>query len=127
MRKTLICVVCPLGCNIEVEYNNKNKSLVSVLHNRCEKGRDYSEKELFNPERIVTTTVRVCGISEKLVSAKTAKPVPKELTFKVVREASKKRLKAPVKVGDIIIENICGTGIDLITTNSVDFKETGLV
>lgn len=122
MRKNIICISCPIGCELEVEYDRNN--IIAVSNCRCKKGKLYAEKELFRPERIVTTTVRILGSFIPLIPVRTEKPVPKGLTFDVVKTASKVQIDAPVKLGDVVVENICETGINLVATRSIERIET---
>lgn len=117
LKEDLICINCPMGCNLEVTYDDKK--IIEVKGNTCKRGIQYAETEIFHPERIVTTTVRVLGAAIPFVPVKTGKTVPKELTFDVVKRACKVSLRAPVKVGDIVVKNILGTGVDLIATRSL--------
>ena len=122
MRKNIICISCPIGCELEVEYDRNN--IIAVSNCRCKKGKLYAEKELFHPERIVTTTVRILGSFIPLIPVRTEKPVPKGLTFDVVKTASKVQIDAPVKLGDVVVENICKTGINLVATRNIERIET---
>lgn len=117
MKENLICTNCPLGCTLEVSYNHKE--VLRVIGNSCKKGLKYAEKEVFNPERIVTTTVRIKGADCNLIPVKTDKAVPKDTTFKVIKQATGIYVQAPIKCGDIIIENILNTGANLVATRSL--------
>jgi len=120
MKKELICINCPLGCNLEVTYDKKK--IIRVKGNTCKRGEQYAEKEIFHPERIVTTTVRVKGADIPLVPVKTAQSVPKKLSFKIMKEAFSVCVEAPVKTGDVVIKDILGTGVDLVATRNLKRK-----
>ena len=115
--KKFICIICPNGCEIEVEY--EKKEIKSISGNICEKGEVYVRQELFSPERGLTTTVVVRNGTIPLVSVKTSKPIPKEKIFQVMDEIANLEIDAPVKIGDIIVKNISGTGADLVATKNV--------
>ena len=117
MNKELTCINCPMGCRLQVEYT-KNE-ILKVTGNTCPRGIIYAAKEIFHPERIVTTTVKISGAEIPLLPVKTSGTVPKELTFKVMELAIKANVEAPVKVGDIIISNILDTGVDLVATRNL--------
>ncbi len=117
MKKELICINCPMGCNLDVTYDAEK--ILDVKGNTCPRGKEYAAKEVFHPERIVTTTVCIRGASLPVLPVKTDKSVPKTLTFKIVQAASKAAVQAPVKVGDVIIGNVLETGINLIATRSL--------
>ena len=118
MRTELICLNCPLGCEIAVEHDGK--AIVSIGGNRCKRGAAYAEREVFNPERMVTTTVRAEGGSLELLPVKTSRPVPKAMTFKVVAAASKVTARAPLKLGDVVLADVAGTGADLVATRGLE-------
>lgn len=118
MKKELICINCPMGCSLEVTYDAEK--ITDVKGNECPRGKEYAAKEIFHPERIVTTTVRVKLGTIPVLPVKTEKSVPKNLSSKIVREASKITVNAPVKAGDIIIRNVLETGVNLIATRTVE-------
>ena len=115
MKKNLICVSCPLGCPIEVEI--ENGEVVSVTGNTCKKGDSYARTEITNPVRSLTTSVKVEGGMHPVVHVKSSAPVPKDKMFDCMEAINAVTVKAPVKIGDVIIENICGLGVDIIATN----------
>ena len=121
-KESLLCTNCPLGCRLEVEYGKKE--LIAVEGNKCKKGLEYAEKEIFHPVRIITTTVSIDGASIPLIPVKTDPGVPKELSFRVVACASKLRVKAPVKAGAVLIEDVLDTGSNLVATRTVEAENS---
>ena len=118
MKKVnLICIGCPLGCPLEVEM--EGAEVLTVTGNTCKNGEKYARKELTNPTRIVTSTVRVSGGALSMVSVKTASDIPKGKIFDCVRELRAIDLTAPVAIGDVVIENVCDTGVAIIATKNV--------
>ena len=117
-KRELICIGCPLGCMVSVEL--EGKEVKNVTGNTCPRGKVYAEKEVTNPMRIVTSSVRVSGGDKVSVSVKTKSDIPKGKIFDVVRDLKDVVAKAPVKIGDIVLENIGGTGIALIATKNVE-------
>lgn len=113
----IVCVLCPMGCKIK--YNMVDGKLVSVEGNRCPRGLSYLEDELREPKRIVPTSVKVINGELPLVSVKTSKPIPKKLIFQFMELVKKIQVEAPVRVGQVILKNVLGTGADLIATRSV--------
>lgn len=113
----LICIGCPLGCPIAVEM--EGQEVQSVTGNTCPRGDAYARKELTNPTRIVTSTVRVAGGRLAMVSVKTASDIPKGKIFDCVKALKDVEVKAPVKIGDVIVRNVAGTGVDVIATKNV--------
>jgi CxxC motif-containing protein len=118
MKKELICIICPMGCRLETEYDAEK--IVSVRGNECPRGKEYAAKEIFHPERIVTTTVHIRGASIPVLPVKTSLSVPKDLGPGIVRAASKITIDAPIGTGDIIIRNILGTGANLVATRTAE-------
>ena len=117
----LVCIICPNSCEIEVRIRNGN--IKEIKGNLCHKGEEYVRSELFNPKRIVTSTVVVLNGEIPLVSVKTSRGVPKEKIFDVMDEISKIEINAPVKLGDVILRNVANTGADIIATRNVDKKQ----
>ena len=115
MKKNLICVSCPLGCPIEVEI--ENGEVISVTGNTCKRGDAYARTEITNPMRSLTTSVKVIGGVHPVVSVKSAGPVPKDKMFDCMKIINSASVNAPVKIGDVIIENILGLGVDIVATN----------
>ena len=115
MKKNLICVACPLGCPIEVEI--ENNEVVSVTGNTCKRGDAYARTEITNPVRSLTTSVKVENGLHPVVPVKSSGPVPKDKMFDCMKEINSVTVKAPVKIGDVVIENILGLGVDIVATN----------
>lgn len=116
--KEMVCVSCPIGCAITVELDDNNE-VVSVKGNTCPRGDKYARQECTHPERMLTSTVKVEGGKLAVVPVKSATPIPKEMLFDAMKEVNKVTLKAPVKIGDIVIKDILGTGVDIVATNEV--------
>jgi CxxC motif-containing protein len=117
-HKQITCIICPIGCTLDVECTKTE--LKSIHGHKCKSGKIYAKEEIFNPTRTVTTTIKVQNGFIPLVSVKTDKPVPKGLIFEIMDEVKQKSISAPVKIGDIIIENIKKTGVNIIATKTVD-------
>ena len=117
MKRSLVCVACPLGCPIEVEMNDAGEVL-SVTGNTCKRGDAYARTEVTNPTRSLTTTVRLEGGVLPVVPVKSAKPIPKGLMKSAVKEINKTVLRAPVHIGDVAVKDILGTGVDIVVTNN---------
>ena len=113
----LICIGCPLGCPLTVEM--EGNEVKSVAGNTCPRGDAYAKKELTNPTRIVTSTVRVAGGRLAMVSVKTESDIPKGKIFDCVKALKDIEVIAPVKIGDVIVENVAGTGVNVIATKNV--------
>ena len=116
-KRELICIGCPLGCMVTVEM--ENGEIKSVTGNTCKRGDDYARKEVTNPTRIVTSTVMVKGGNLDMVSVKTRNDIPKGKIFDCVRALKGVCVEAPVHIGDVILENAAGTGVNIIATKDV--------
>lgn len=116
--KNLICIQCPMGCQLEVEM--ENGEVVKVSGNTCKRGEIYAKKEVTSPTRTVTSTVKVEGGELPVVAVKTKTDIPKSLIFECMAEINKAKISAPVKIGDVIIENVCGTGVQVVATSNVN-------
>ena len=113
MNKTLTCIECPIGCQINVELNNNE--ILSVSGNNCKRGEMYAKNEVICPRRVLTTTVK-CK-NGGLIAVKTDKPVKKVEQFKLMEEINKIVVDFDVKIGDTIIENLV-EDINLIATSN---------
>lgn len=117
MVKALTCVACPIGCALTVQL--EAGEITGVSGNACKRGEAYAETECLAPVRSLTTTVRVNGGAYPLVSVKSAAPLPKEKVFDCMALINNARADAPLEIGDVVIPNILGTGVDIIATNQL--------
>ncbi len=120
MKKSLICVSCPLGCPIEVEI--ENGEVVAVTGNTCKRGDAYARAEITNPVRSLTTSVKLENGVHPVVPVKSSGPVPKDKMFECMDVINSVTVKAPVKIGDVIIKDILGLGVDIVATNCDEGK-----
>jgi len=116
MIRELTCIVCPKGCQLKVELD-ENKKVLSVTGHTCKRGEVYANTECTAPMRTITTTAAVIGGG--VVPVKTDKTVPKEMMFDCMKVINTARVPADAKLGDIVIENILGTGANVVTTRNV--------
>ena len=116
----LTCIGCPMGCAIRVTMNDG--TVIEVAGNTCENGNTYARKEVTNPTRIVTSSVRVSGsrTGAVTVSCKTETDVPKSKIFAVMKSLKNVSAQAPVRIGDVIERNAAGTGVNVVATKNVD-------
>ena len=116
-KRNLICIGCPMGCPLVVTLDHGE--VVSVEGNTCKRGAVYGKKEVTNPTRIVTSTVRVTGGSISVVSVKTREDIPKEKIFDCVKALKEIEVAAPVNIGDVVLQDVAGTGVDVVATKNV--------
>lgn len=119
-NKKYVCIICPNSCVIDVEYSGKD--ITKISGQTCKKGEEYARKELTAPERSLASSVPVHGGIIPLVSVKTSRAIPKELIRDAMARISEARVNAPVKIGDVVIKNILGTGADIVATKNVSRK-----
>lgn len=113
--KELICIVCPQGCHLKVDVENG----CGVTGNSCPRGAEYGRLEVTRPTRVVTSTVRCEGGLYPRCPVKTDRAVPKEQIFDVMKVLDSVVLAAPVAVGQVVAENVCGTGANVVATRSM--------
>ncbi len=115
MIRNLTCIVCPKGCQLEVELEDKR--VIEVRGATCKRGVTYAEAECTAPMRTLTTTAAVAGGG--VVPVKTDRAIPKELIFECMEQINAIRVSPEAKLGDVIIENVLGTGANVVTTRNV--------
>lgn len=118
MKKEIICTVCPMGCHITVEGEDERISSVSGY--TCRRGEQYASNEFTHPVRILTSTVRTDSAKLPVLPVRSAKPVPKEQLFAIMEKINAVTVSLPVAMHQVIIPDVCGTGVDIVST--VDAK-----
>ena len=113
----MICITCPVGCTLEVTH--EGKTIIKVDGHTCKKGIDYAEAELTDPRRMVTSTVKVRGGVHPLVPVYTAAPIPRPLIFDLLAELRKVELQASVQMGQVVLEDALGTGVDVLASRNL--------
>jgi len=114
MQKIFTCIICPVGCEICV--TGINGTIEKIEGNECKRGITYATDEFLNPKRILTTTVRLEGAKLPVVSVRSDKPLPKDKIFDCMAILKKTKVKAPVAMGQVVVENILETGANIIIT-----------
>ena len=112
--RELICINCPLGCQLSVD--DKDLANVKVSGNTCPRGVTYAVSEVTQPKRMVPSSVPVVGSATKRVSVKTSAPIPKDKIFECLAEIKKIEATAPVAIGDVLLANVCDSGADIVAT-----------
>lgn len=121
-EKYLNCINCPMGCKIHVTLNAD--TIITISGNTCPRGEVYARQEIINPQRILTTTVRIQGGMLPLLPVVSQSTLPKRLIFDCVKVLQGVQIKAPVKMGDVIVQNILNSGVDIIASRDVKEKST---
>lgn len=117
MKKLVICTLCPNGCEIEVEYTGKTDA--KIAGNRCERGSGYAFSECFDPHRIFTGSVKIDGSIRKRLPVRSNKPIPKDKMKACAELLKTVKLEAPVEAGHTVLENVFGSGTDIVATMSL--------
>ncbi len=113
IERDLICIMCPNGCHLHVDKD------LNVTGNKCPRGVAYAKQEVTHPTRVVTSTVRINSKELRVCPVKTKDPIPKEKIFDIMAAIDQVHLKTPVHIGDVIIHDVCGTGIDVVATREI--------
>ena len=113
----LVCLQCPKACVLRIELDEKQE-IVSLQGEECKRGREFAEGEVKEPMRILTTTVSISSADKEhpLLPVKSASPIPKRLIREAMVELVDVKVPAPVQIGSTIMENILGTGVDMVAT-----------
>ncbi len=117
MEQMITCINCPVGCRMKVTLSDKGEVL-KVEGNTCPRGDKYARQECVQPLRMITAVIPA-GESPVPLSVKTASPVPKSMISDVMKALRETEVTAPVAIGDTVISNVCGTGVDIIATRSI--------
>ena len=118
MKKEIICTVCPRGCHIMVEGDGEQ--VLSAEGYSCKRGLEYAGTEYAHPVRILTTTVKIRGRESDLLPVRSALPLPKEKLFDCMAVLRAVEATLPVKCYDVIVSDICGTGVDIVATKTLE-------
>ena len=111
MEKNLVCIVCPMGCRLKITGTADD---LKVSGSRCKKGIAYAQGEITNPMRTICTTVKIRGGIHRVIPVKTDRAIPEKYKLDVVRAINDIELESPVKMGEIIISDLFGTGVNIV-------------
>jgi len=118
MKKDIICIVCPKGCTIHVDYDETG--IKSMEGYSCKRGIDYATAEILSPTRVITSSVKIKNAKYTVCPVKTSCPVSKDKIQEVMKNICCVQVQAPVKQGDVIIKDVCGTGADIVATQTLE-------
>ena len=116
-KKTLNCIMCPMGCELTVTIEDGN--VTEVTGNTCPRGAKYGHDEIMSPTRMLTTTVRIAGGQLALLPVVSKSVLPKGRILDCARELRNVKVKAPVKAGDVIVADILGLGVDIVASRDM--------
>jgi CxxC motif-containing protein len=112
--KEMICIVCPVGCHLTADADN------NISGNRCVRGAKYGLAEVTNPTRTLTTTLRTTSLMIPRLSVKTSTPISKGLIFEALSYMNTIIIDKNVKIGDVVIENMLNTGVNMVATKNIE-------
>ena len=118
MLREFTCIMCPLGCSLEV--TEENGQVLEVKGNTCPTGREYAVQEVTAPMRNIASSIRIEGGELPLASVRLSAPIPKKDIFRAMEEIRRVSRKAPVHIGDVVISHLLGTDADVIVTKNVN-------
>ena len=114
--KEIICIMCPLGCRMEVQL--EGKEIVSASGNQCKKGEKHASQEVLFPGRILATTVRTTDPKAPLLPVRSDNLIPKEKLIECMRLIAKQVISGPVQMGEVILKNILGMDVNIVASRS---------
>lgn len=120
MTEEIICIVCPLGCRMSVELDGRE--VAAVNGHQCKQGKKYARNEVLFPGRVLTTTVKTDFSDFPMLPVRSNKEIPKDQLIPCMMEISKQRISEPTQIGQPVIRDILGLGVDIISCRSVPCK-----
>lgn len=121
LLKEIRCIVCPTGCNIQVKRTEEGEIVYEGY--TCKRGLEYAKQEFVDPKRILTTTIRVKDGFLPLIPVRTDKAISKDKLNDALDVVAKKLVPAPIKMGDVLIENIMNEGANIIASRDIGTKQ----
>ena len=115
MRR-LTCIVCPKGCDIDVEVLGDG---FETRGNQCVRGREYAISEMTNPKRSITSTVKTIFKEVPRLPVRTDVEIELKDIFPIMKELNTVKLDHAIHSGEIVVSNILGTGANIIATSDI--------
>jgi len=115
----MVCIGCPIGCQLEVEHLAGPDDAWRIAGYACKKGKTYAVEESTDPRRMVATTVAIDGAAWQRLPVRTAMPIPKDQVLALCRRLHAVRVRSPIAMGDVVLADALGTGVDVIATRSL--------
>ena len=112
----MTCIVCPNGCSLNVEKKGEE---ITVMGNRCPRGKAFAINELTKPMRTICSTVKTSYPEVPVLPVRTSNEIPKDKIFAVMKEIDKVVVDKKIKLGDVVIKNVLGLGVDIIATSEL--------
>ncbi len=112
----MICITCPKGCTLEV---HRAGDTVLKVEQGCKRGHEYARRELVDPRRMISSTVRIKGGGHPLLPVYTSDAFPKPRIPELMVELRKLGVKAPIRMNEVVLENALGTGINILASRDM--------
>jgi CxxC motif-containing protein len=119
-KKKMRCIVCPEGCQMQAEYEADSKKITSLGGHNCKRGIKFAEAEITNPLRLLTTTISIDSKISQRLPVRSNFPVPKEKIAFIIKTVKQIRAKTPIKMGETILADVLGSGVDIISSATVE-------
>jgi CxxC motif-containing protein len=120
----LVCICCPMGCQLQLDI--QGGAISKVRENKCKIGPKYARQEFIDPRRMLSTTVACRDGLWPRLPVKTAEAIPKAMMGEIACSLHFLSVTAPVEIGAVIVENVCGTGIKVVATRSMPKVKAGV-
>ena len=118
IEKEMTCIVCPQGCRLLVKFDEETKD-IEVTNHLCKRGPEYAFKEMTNPTRFLTATIKIEHSHHRRLPIKSSQEIPKEKIFEIMDFLKTIVVSAPIENGEVVVKNILNLGIDLIATRDM--------
>ena len=115
-KTKILCITCPKGCTLEV--TREGQTIVEIKPG-CKRGHEYANRELVDPRRMVASTVKVRHGIHPLLPVYTSAPLPKGKIRELLAELRKFEVAAPVTMGTVLLENVFGTGVNILASRDM--------
>ena len=115
--RELTCIGCPMGCQLTAVMDGSQ--VTEVTGNTCPRGDAYARRECVAPVRTVTGTVAIEGAALPVLPVRTNGEVPKAQVIDVARALRTVKVQAPIAIGDVVLQNVCGTGVDVVAAKNM--------
>ncbi|MHA1820215.1 MAG: DUF1667 domain-containing protein [Promethearchaeota archaeon] len=119
--KDFVCTICPNSCRLHIEVRSPNELVVSGF--TCPKGMEFGKQEFLEPKRMLITTMKIKNGVLPVIPVRSNKPIPKEMIFKAMEEVNNTEVKAPVKMGDVLIKNLFNLNVDVVASRDMEEKK----
>ena len=107
----LICITCPKGCTLEV---HRAGDTVVKVEQGCKRGHEYAQRELVDPRRMISSTVKISGGAHPLLPVYTSEAFPKPRIPDLMATLREMKIKAPVRMNQVVLENVLDTGVNIL-------------